>query len=74
MVKVQINETVDKNIISNDFVGLAKDNEGDVWLFGIDFAVSLTYDTALIESSRNMAIKDYGPFTKYNGQVIIEND
>lgn len=74
MVKVTLVNEVKPEAVDESFVGLVNDREGEIWLFGDDFASTLQDSAALCACKRSVAIRDWGPFTKYNGQVIIEND
>ena len=74
MVKVTLANEVKSETVDEGFRGIVQDKEGEIWLFGDDFAVCLSEFSDLFACMRAAAISDWGPFTKYNGQVIIEND
>lgn len=72
MIKNENAVKVDKN-----FRGLAIDCDGGLWIIGIDGAVYVdSSDTITIHSATEWAeaFKRYSPFTKYNGQLVLEND
>jgi hypothetical protein len=61
----------------NGFTGLVADSDGDIWF--ISDAAFICFeggeqpwasDCETIEQLENT----YGPFTKYNGKLVIEND
>lgn len=69
-----------RSIIDSRFEGLAEDKDGGIWLFtNADSAVIVfvrdtkNADIGYIRNKSN-AIELYGPFTKFNGTVTLEND
>lgn len=80
-MKIEFNET-HSDTIDEDFRGLAKCHFGAVWLIAESGAVCFSDDPKdqsvppLVYDALEwkQAIKNQGPFTKYNGQLVIEND
>lgn len=77
---MEIRETMNSHI-DREFRGLAKCRHGYIWLIGnggavcfgddpTDEAPPLVYE----EDEWDSAIDNQGPFTKYNGQLVLEND
>lgn len=80
-MKIEFNET-HSDIIDEDFRGLAKCRFGAVWLIAESGSVCFGDDPKdhgvppLVYDDREwkVAIEAQGPFTKYNGKLVIEND
>jgi len=63
-------ETPKAAVIEIDYTGLATDRDDDVWILTEDHCVCFSeYPFSICRSD----IDDYGPFTPYHGQVVLEN-
>lgn len=75
-MKVTLSENVVPEEIDAEFVGLCVDFEGDIWIFGNEFAVivTTTANAQFVSMPKKEAIETVGSFTKYNGSITLEND
>lgn len=71
-MKVQRNHSEAKKIIDVKFEGLATDFEDDLWVFSNGYAIC--FGSSDYSGTAENALDGYGPFEKFDGKLVIEND
>jgi len=70
-MKVTLSHIGNEEPVDVNYNGLAVDTDGDVWILTNSSAAICLVDPVF--SVCDDMLKNYGPFTPYHGQIVLEN-
>ena len=73
VMKVEIISTEEVINDFTNFTGLAKDHDGDVWLFAEEKCLWLSDESDFVCCDKEGIVKNHGPFTVFTGLLTISN-